>query len=124
MNTNNEVLQELHNYFAEFAPHELLTSSGQIINMTSDIISTICEGTGLEPSQLGAPLVISVKLLHLNENSTPQFIDHLIFPDVSFILEIRSVYYTNSWCYYPRIVPEEEWTSEHVHLVNSQSTDC
>ncbi|QZA70158.1 hypothetical protein 278BB001_269 [Bacillus phage 278BB001] len=105
--SKEEVREWIVKGLSEFAEWELLASSDKLVDMeqvcTTELSST--ENLGMCFQNISKPL-------HLDEDDTPTIHYELLFPEIRLYLEIRALHLMSSWCYYPKVVHEEEWTAE------------
>lgn len=105
--SKEEVRELIIKGLSEFSEWELLASSEKLADMEK-----VCTRELSSTRDLGKCFKEVSKPLHLDEDDTPTILYELLFPEIRLYLEIRALHLMSSWCYYPRVVHEKEWTEE------------
>ncbi|AYJ75637.1 hypothetical protein BSP18_003 [Bacillus phage BSP18] len=105
--SKEEIRELIIEGLSDFAEWELLASSEKLADMEQ-----VCTIELSNTRDLGKCFQNISKPLHLDEDDTPTILYELLFPEIRLYLEIRALHLMSSWCYYPRVVHEEEWSIE------------
>ncbi|WCS69124.1 hypothetical protein Goe20_02510 [Bacillus phage vB_BsuM-Goe20] len=113
--TREEVKEAVLRDMTKFvAPRGVLGSSKTLNDFLQVCKERIAVYVGVGLEDLGHPVVDTENQLglHLDKYDVPTIKFDLLYPKIGVAIEIIGKYQGDMWCYYPRVVPESEWTAD------------